>query len=157
MLFIEDPNILSQYSSCPSPQSLSPGTTLTASVTSALGDDHAVIYDVCTISIDGPSCPVPTTPTGIAAVGFQASRSVSQAEVRRGACVGPCADTVGAHQCCYRRCLHPNLLERAEPVDLLFLPLLIAPPTQPPTQNHSLTSFFSLSLSNRLELSLREL
>lgn len=50
-----------------------------------------------------------------------------------------------------------TLLERAEPVDLLFLPLLIAPPTQPPTQNHSLTSFFSLSLSNRLELSLREL
>ncbi|KAK9926884.1 hypothetical protein M0R45_024092 [Rubus argutus] len=134
MLFIEYPNILSQYSSCPSVPSLSlsPGTTLTASVTSAFGDDQAVIYDVCTISIDGPSCPVPTTPTGIVAVGFQASRSVSQAEVRHGACVGPCAYTVGAHRCCYRRCLHPNLLERAEPVDLLFLPLLIAPPTQPP-------------------------
>lgn len=143
MLFIEDPNILSQYSSCPSPQSLS--LLVLFSQLLSFGDDHAVIYDVCTISIDGPSCPVPTTPTGIGAVGFQDSRSVSQAEVRRGACVGPCADTVGAHQCCYRRCLHPNLLERAEPVDLLFLPLLIAPPTQPPTQNHSLTCFHSPS------------
>ena len=61
MLFIEDPNILPPSLS-PSPQSLCHYIWC---------DDHAVIYDVITITIDGPSCPIPTTLTSITAVGFQ--------------------------------------------------------------------------------------